>query len=97
MQVKQLNRWMDGWINPVFNSDSYLMLGSVISSGHIQLNTAGFRQVCAGSKDGESTGFKPEKAKACLAWGDDACERTDAERASVTSTLHWVRSINIKP
>lgn len=59
MQVKQLDRWIDGWINSVFNCDSYLMLGSVISFGHIQLNTAGIRQVCPGSKDGESTGFKP--------------------------------------
>lgn len=66
-----------------------LTLGGVISCGHIWLITARSVQ---GSKDAEATGFRPVKAEARLASGDDA----DAEYAGEMSTYYWVGVTNTK-
>ncbi len=39
------------------------MLGSVISCGQIQLNTAGFSQIRPGSKDSGAAGSEPERSQ----------------------------------
>lgn len=51
-----------------------LTLGGVISCGHIWFITARSVQ---GSKDAEATGFRPVKAKACLASGDEVRQRAN--------------------
>lgn len=93
LDASEKDRWMGGWVNSVFNSDSYVMPGDVVSCCHIYFNSAG-RSVQV--QNGEAPGFKPDRAKAPLAGGDEACTFASSEHASVTSTHHWVRSINIK-
>lgn len=39
------------------------MPGSVISCGRIRLNSAGFSQVCPGSKDNGAAGLQPERSQ----------------------------------
>lgn len=96
LNASEKDRWMDGWVHSGFNSDSHVMPGNMVSCCHIYFNTAGFRQVCPGSKDGEATGFKPDRAKASLARRDEAHTCANSKHASVTSTHHWVRSIHVK-